>query len=89
MQGGRNEPAVQCAAGVRSLPPPYDAAESEVKYNGERAEQADATPAPYAAGTGSVPALDRDAFARMGYRERLRESSAGAEGKENPEVYKE
>ena len=28
------------------------------------------TPAPYAAGTGSVPvALDRDAFARMGYRE--------------------
>lgn len=30
------------------------------------------TPAPYAAGTGSVPvALDRDAFARMGYRERL------------------
>ena len=43
-----------------------------------------ATPAPYAAGTGSVPvALDRDAFARMGYRERL------ALKKENPEVYKE
>ena len=42
------------------------------------------TPAPYAAGTGSVPvALDRDAFARMGYRERL------ALKKENPEVYKE
>ena len=39
------------------------------------------TPAPYAAGTGSVPvALDRDAFARMGYRERL------ALKKENPEV---
>ena len=42
------------------------------------------TPAPYAAGTGSVPvALDRDAFARMGYRERL------ALKKENPESYKE
>ena len=42
------------------------------------------TPAPYAAWTGSVPvALDRDAFARMGYRERL------ALKKENPEVYKE
>ena len=42
------------------------------------------TPAPYAAGTGSVPvALDRDAFARMGYRERL------ALKKENPEDYKE
>ena len=42
------------------------------------------TPAPYAAGTGSVPvALDRDAFARMGYQERL------ALKKENPEVYKE
>ena len=42
------------------------------------------SPAPYAAGTGSVPvALDRDAFARMGYRERL------ALKKENPEVYKE
>ena len=41
------------------------------------------TPAPYAAGTGSVPvALDRDAFARMGYRERL------ALKKENPEIYK-
>ena len=35
-------------------------------------------------GDGSVPvALDRDAFARMGYRERL------ALKKENPEVYKE
>ncbi|MFR6662636.1 MAG: hypothetical protein ACLURG_05140 [Gemmiger sp.] len=54
-----------------------------MKQNGERAEQADADPAPYAAGTGSVPvALDRDAFARMGYRERL------ALKKENPEVYK-
>lgn len=42
------------------------------------------TPAPYAAGNGSVPvALDRDAFARMGYRERL------ALKKENPEIYKE
>ena len=58
MQGGRNEPAVQCGGG-------------------------EVTP-PYAAGTGSVPvALDRDAFARMGYRERL------ALKKENPEVYKE
>ena len=60
MQGGRNEPAVQCGGG--EVTPPYDAA----------------------AGTGSVPvALDRDAFARMGYRERL------ALKKENPEVYKE
>ena len=40
-----------------------------------------AAPAPYAAGTGSVPVnADRDAFARMGYRERLalkREDPAG------------
>ena len=39
------------------------------------------TPAPYAAGTGSVPvAPDRAAFDRMGYRERLalkREDPAG------------
>lgn len=39
------------------------------------------TPAPYAAGTGSVPVSpDRDAFNRMGYRERLalkREDPAG------------
>ena len=39
------------------------------------------TPAPYAAGTGSVPVTpDRDAFERMGYRERLalkREDPAG------------
>jgi len=39
------------------------------------------TPAPYAAGTGSVPVTpDRDAFDRMGYRERLalkREDPAG------------
>lgn len=42
------------------------------------------TPAPYAAGTGSVPvAPDRAAFERMGYRERL------ALKRENPEVYKE
>lgn len=56
-----------------------------MKYNGERAEQADADPrALCPTGTGSVPvALDRDAFARMGYRERL------ALKKENPEVYKE
>lgn len=82
MQGGRNEPAVQCGGG--EVTPPYDAAESEVKYNGERAEQADADPRALCRGTGSVPvALDRDAFARMGYRERL------ALKKENPEVYKE
>ena len=81
MQGGRNEPAVQCGGG--EVTPPYDAAESEVKYNGEQYKPMQ-TPAPYAAGTGSVPvALDRDAFARMGYRERL------ALKKENPEVYKE
>ena len=48
---------------------PYDNTGKGVTYNG---------------GTGSVPvALDRDAFARMGYRERL------ALKKENPEVYKE
>ena len=42
------------------------------------------TPAPYAAGTGSVPvAPDREAFARMGYRERL------AMKRENPELYAE
>ena len=42
------------------------------------------TPAPYAAGTGSVPvAPDRAAFDRMGYRERL------ALQRENPEVYAE
>ena len=39
------------------------------------------TPAPYAAGTGSVPVTpDRAAFDRMGYRERLalkREDPAG------------
>ena len=39
------------------------------------------TPAPYAAGTGSVQVTpDRDAFERMGYRERLalkREDPAG------------
>ena len=64
--------------------PPYDAAESEVKYNGERPEQADADPRALCRGDGSVSvALDRDAFARMGYRERL------ALKKENPEVYKE
>lgn len=41
-------------------------------------------PAPYAAGTGSVPvAPDRAAFERMGYRERL------ALKRENPEVYRE
>ena len=53
----------------------------EVRQDG-RAEQAD--PAPYAAGTGSVPvAPDRAAFDRMGYRERL------ALKRENPEVYQE
>ena len=42
------------------------------------------TPAPYAAGTGSVPvAPDREAFARMSYRERL------ALKRENPELYAE
>ena len=47
-------------------------------------EQSRQTPAPYAAGTGSVPvALDRAAFDRMGYRERL------ALKRENPEVYQE
>ena len=55
-----------------------------MKYNGKRAEQADADPRALCRGDGSVPvALDRDAFARMGYRERL------ALKKENPEVYKE
>ena len=43
--------------------------------------EAKTTPAPYAAGTGSVPVTpDRDAFDRMGYRERLalkREDPAG------------
>ena len=47
-------------------------------------EQSRQTPAPYAAGTGSVPvAPDRAAFDRMGYRERL------ALKRENPEVYQE
>ena len=47
-------------------------------------EQEKQTPAPYAAGTGSVPtAPDRAAFDRMGYRERL------ALKRENPEVYRE
>lgn len=47
-------------------------------------EQSRQTPAPYAAGTGSVPvAPDRAAFDRMGYRERL------ALKRENPEVYRE
>ena len=47
-------------------------------------EQETQTPAPYAAGTGSVPtAPDRAAFDRMGYRERL------ALKRENPEVYRE
>ena len=45
-------------------------------------EQKQMTPAPYAAGTGSVPVTpDRAAFDRMGYRERL------ALKRENPEVY--
>ena len=47
------------------------------------------TPAPYAAGTGSVPVTpDRAAFDRMGYRERLalkREDPAGyAALRQNP-----
>ena len=47
-------------------------------------EQSRQTPAPYAAGTGSVPvAPDRSEFDRMGYRERL------ALKRENPEVYQE
>ena len=47
-------------------------------------EQKQMTPAPYAAGTGSVPVTpDRAAWDRMGYRERL------ALKRENPEVYKE
>ena len=47
-------------------------------------EQSRQTPAPYAAGTGSVPvAPDRAVFDRMGYRERL------ALKRENPEVYQE
>lgn len=47
-------------------------------------EQSRQTPAPYAAGTGSVPvAPDSAAFDRMGYRERL------ALKRENPEVYQE
>lgn len=46
-------------------------------------EQKQMTPAPYAAGTGSVPVTpDRAAFDRMGYRERL------ALKRENPEVYR-
>ena len=62
------------AAGVRSPRPTMENEQNKPMQ----------TPAPYAAGTGSVPvALDRDAFARMGYRERL------ALKKENPEVYKE
>ena len=41
-------------------------------------------PAPYAEGTGRVPVTpDREAFDRMGYRERL------ALKRENPELYKE
>lgn len=44
-------------------------------------EEHNPTPAPYAAGTGTVPVTpDRDAFERMGYRERLalkREDPAG------------
>ena len=47
-------------------------------------EQNKQTPAPYAAGTGSVPVTpDRQAFERMGYRERL------ALKRENPEVYRD
>ena len=47
-------------------------------------EQNKQTPAPYAAGTGSVPvAPDHAAFDRMGYRERL------ALKRENPELYSE
>ena len=47
-------------------------------------EQKQMTPAPYAAGTGSVPVTpDRAAFDRMGYRERR------ALKRENPEVYQE
>ena len=47
-------------------------------------EQKQMPPAPYAAGTGSVPVTpDRAAFDRMGYRERL------ALKRENPEVYQE
>ena len=50
----------------------------------EQKQQEQMTPAPYAAGTGSVPVTpDRAAFARRGYRERL------ALKRENPEVYKE
>ena len=76
--------SLPCSAAGGEVTPPYDAAESEVKYNGERAEQADADPRALCRGDRSVPvALDRDAFARMGYRERL------ALKKENPEVYKE
>ena len=56
------------AAAPAAAPAPYAAAPA-------------AAPAPYAAGTGSVPVnADRDAFARMGYRERLalkREDPAG------------
>ena len=47
-------------------------------------EQKQMTPAPYAAGTGSVPVTpDRAALDRRGYRERL------ALKRENPEVYQE
>lgn len=50
----------------------------------EQEQQKQMTPAPYAAGTGSVPVTpDRAAFDRMGYRERL------ALKRENPEVYQE
>ena len=61
--------------------PPYDTMrKGKTKMN----EQETQTPAPYAAGTGSVPtAPDRAAFDRMGYRERL------ALKRENPEVYRE
>ena len=61
--------------------PPYDTMrKGKTKMN----EQEKQTPAPYAAGTGSVPtAPDRAAFDRMGYRERL------ALKRENPEVYRE
>ena len=47
-------------------------------------EQSRQTPAPYAAGTGSVPVVpDRAAFDRLGYRERL------APERENPEMHRE
>lgn len=63
------------------MSPPHNAMrKGKTKMN----EQKTQTPAPYAAGTGSVPtAPDRAAFDRMGYRERL------ALKRENPEVYRE